>query len=79
MSRKGNFPKNRNKSEIRGQQNSLSADSQNALPLLPSGSPSAPSSTSEGGEEQVVILMPRPAEERAGIFLKDWMRRFSRM
>ncbi len=79
MKNKGDSSKNRKQSEARGQQNSPAAESQKALSLLSPESPPAPSSPSEGGEEQVVILLARPAEERAGIFLKDWMRRFSRM
>jgi hypothetical protein len=36
----------------------------------------APSGPVDG---DLIIRVPRPAEERAGIFLKDWVRRFTRM
>lgn len=79
MKKTGDSKKNRNRSATYDQAKKPAVVESHAPRLLPPGALPAQLPSPAKEEEPVVIQVMRPAEERAGIFLKDWMRRFSRM
>ena len=67
MKNKGEFIEPDKRPEVLEQQDRRGIDESAVKPSTPAH------------PEEPIIMFPRPADERAGIFLKEWMRRFTRM